>query len=47
MAFLLAHSIFDFIVILLDVPAFIWYGWLEVLNKDGHCDKDSSYGIWM
>jgi len=40
---------FDFLVILLDVPAFVWYGWLEVFKNDGLCAGDSGtmYGIWM
>ena len=41
--------IFDFVVILLDIPALIWYGWLEVLVSNGHCGGDSgtTYGIYM
>ena len=31
------RTIFEFTVILLDFPAFIWYGWLDVLENDGHC----------
>ena len=34
------RCIFEFAVILLDVPAFIWYGWLDVLENDGHCGGD-------
>ena len=41
------RCIFEFVVILLDFPAFIWYGWLDVMRNDGHCDQDSQYGIWM
>ena len=38
--FFLLLFVFDFSVILLDVPAFIWYGWLSVFESDGTCDKD-------
>ena len=38
--------LFDFLAILFDVPALIWYGWLKVLAQDGHCD-DSVFGIWF
>ena len=34
------RCIFEFTVILLDVPALIWYGWLDVLKNDGHCGGD-------
>ena len=34
------RCIFEFTVILLDVPALIWYGWLDVLENDGHCGGD-------
>ena len=35
------RCLFEFLVILLDLPAFIWYGWLDVLQNDGHCDKNN------
>lgn len=38
--------LFDFFAILFDIPAMIWYGWLQVLAENGHCD-DGPYGIWM
>ena len=46
------RCIFEVTVILLDFPAFIWYGWLDVLQKDGHCggldvDGRTTYGIYM
>ena len=46
---LVSDMIFDFVVILLDIPALIWYGWLEVLVSNGHCGGDSgtTYGIYM
>ena len=46
MYFCLLHFVIDFLVILLDAPAFIWYGWLKVLNVDGHCGDNTKYGIW-
>ena len=39
----IANFVFDFAVILLDFPAFIWYGWIEVNHQ---CDTESEYGIW-
>ena len=36
-------------VILFDVPAFIWYGWLEVLYEDEVCgqgEMPDQYDIW-
>ena len=52
------RCIFEVLVILLDFPAFIWYGWLDVLQNDGHCggqvlslsevgDEKTTYGIYM
>ena len=46
------RCIFEFSVILLDFLAFVWYGWLDVLQRNGHCgqsDSDSpdTYGIYM
>ena len=32
-----ANFVFDFLVILFDIPALIWYFWLDVLQNDGHC----------
>ena len=39
---------FMFTVILLDFPAFVWYGWLDVLRDDGYCGGDSgtTYDIY-
>ena len=31
------NFIFEFSVIFFDIPAYIWYGWLDVLRNDGHC----------
>ena len=44
-----ANFIFDFMVILFDIPAFIWYGWLKVMQNDEYCggDTDKTYGIYM
>jgi hypothetical protein len=39
-----AHFVFDFLMILLDVPAFIWYGWSKILYQNGNCFP---YTIWM
>lgn len=49
LAWVFAYFIFDFTVILFDIPAFIWYGWLKVMQKDDHCggDNDETYGIYM
>ena len=46
------RCIFEVLVILLDFPAFIWYGWLDVLENDGHCGAQDdgtfdTYGIYM
>ena len=45
---------FEFFVILFDIPAVVWYGWLSVLEKNSDCgpqdDTDgeqNTYGIWM
>ena len=32
-----ANFVFDFCIILFDIPALVWYGWLDVLQNDGHC----------
>ena len=39
---------FDFLIILFDVPAYIWYWWLDVLVQTGYCGGDSgtTYGIY-
>ena len=51
------RCIFEVCVILFDFPAFIWYGWLDILQKDGHCGGEAmtiteiedrtTYGIYM
>mmetsp|Transcript_9330 Transcript_9330/g.11419 ORF Transcript_9330/g.11419 Transcript_9330/m.11419 type:complete len:175 (-) Transcript_9330:777-1301(-) len=43
---LVADFIFDFLVILLDLPSFVWYGWLKVLKNDDECSVVDSHGIW-
>lgn len=47
--FELYYWLFDFLVILLDAPSFIWHGWLKVLNNDEICGvkHDTVYGIYM
>ena len=40
-----ANFVFDFSVILFDIPALVWYGWLDVLLKDGHCG-DNAYDVY-
>lgn len=37
----------EFTMILFDVPALLWYGWLTVFEKSGLCEGDNSYSIWM
>ena len=39
---------FYFVMVLLDVPSFVWHGWLEILNKDGRCGGESGifYGVF-
>ena len=37
--------VFDFVAILFDVPAFIWYGWLQVLAENDHCTEEP-YDKW-
>ena len=45
---LVSDTVFDFLVVLFDVPAYIWYWWLEVLVQTGYCGGDSgtTYGIY-
>ena len=45
----LSDMTFDFLVIMLDIPALIWYWWLDVLVKRGWCggDTGTTYGIYM
>ena len=50
-AWVIANFIFDFCVILFDVPAYVWYGWLEVLRTTGQCGPQTNegglqYDIW-
>ena len=33
------YFVFDFCMILFDVPAFIWYGWLKVLYEGDLCSN--------
>jgi len=35
--FYILTFIFEFCVIYFDIPAYIWYGWIDVLRNDGHC----------
>ena len=43
------HFLLTFCAIFFDVPALIWYGWLQVLSELGMCEDgdDDTYGIWM
>lgn len=38
--------IFEFIVTLLNIPAFLWYGWLAVLQRRGSCESGETFSIW-
>ena len=44
-----AYFLIDFSVILLDAPAFVWYGWLKVFKDTERCGETTatSYGIYM
>lgn len=37
----------DFVIILIDAPAFVWYGWLDVMRKNDHCGPGDEYGIYV
>ena len=45
--FMVMDRIFNIVFIVIDLPAIVWYGWLEVLENDGHCGAGDTYDIWM
>ena len=43
-AFPLMKSAWEFCLVYFNVPALVWYWWLAVFARGGHCDVEDKFG---